>query len=96
MKVKCINITGGDASKYLTLGSVYEVKEEIAGDYRLVGINPSFLKTRFEIIVSSDEETTTSIASAITARQEKPCQTCGKNNDVGVSVCWCCGNQPHI
>ena|SRR5258708_5416344 len=27
-------------------------------------------------------------------RQEKPCQGCGKLNDVGVRVCWCCGNQP--
>jgi hypothetical protein len=27
-------------------------------------------------------------------RQEKPCQVCKRNNDVGVSICWMCGNQP--
>jgi hypothetical protein len=27
-------------------------------------------------------------------RQEKPCQVCGKPNDLGVSSCWLCGNVP--
>ena|SRR5258708_15513 len=27
-------------------------------------------------------------------REEKPCQGCGKPNDVGVKICWMCGNQP--
>lgn len=27
-------------------------------------------------------------------RQEKPCQVCGRNNDVGVSICWMCGHKP--
>lgn len=29
------------------------------------------------------------------ARVEKPCQACSRMNDIGVSVCWCCGNKPH-
>lgn len=31
---------------------------------------------------------------AIGQRQEKPCQVCKRNNDLGVSICWNCGNQP--
>lgn len=27
-------------------------------------------------------------------RKEKPCQVCQKKNDIGVTVCWSCGNQP--
>jgi hypothetical protein len=26
--------------------------------------------------------------------QEAPCQVCGRANDVGVNVCWGCGNHP--
>jgi hypothetical protein len=28
-------------------------------------------------------------------RQEKPCQVCRNLNDVGVLVCYSCGNKPH-
>ena len=24
------------------------------------------------------------------AAKEKPCKQCGRNNDIGVSKCWCC------
>ena len=27
-------------------------------------------------------------------RQEKPCKSCGKNNDLGINECWWCGNNP--
>lgn len=27
-------------------------------------------------------------------RQEKPCQVCRRKNDLGVKVCWSCGNHP--
>jgi hypothetical protein len=91
MKVRCINITGGDAADYLVVGQVYEVVGEHTGtDFRLVGVLPTFRKDRFEIIEGEMPTAT----SQNCVRQEKPCQTCGKNNDVGVSVCWCCGNQP--
>jgi hypothetical protein len=33
-------------------------------------------------------------SSSNNGRQEKPCQLCSRPNDVGVSVCWSCGNQP--
>jgi hypothetical protein len=92
MKVKCINISGGDAADYLSIGQVYEVAgERGSGDYLLVGVLPSFRKDRF-VVVEGEIPTATPQACV---RQEKPCQTCGKNNDVGVNVCWCCGNQPH-
>lgn len=29
--------------------------------------------------------------SAAPSKQEKPCITCGRNNDVGVATCWMCG-----
>ena len=25
---------------------------------------------------------------------EKPCKGCQRMNDVGVKICWCCGNSP--
>lgn len=28
------------------------------------------------------------------AEKERSCKVCGKKNDVGVKVCWCCGNAP--
>lgn len=27
-------------------------------------------------------------------RQEKPCRLCQRKNDIGVTVCWSCGNHP--
>jgi hypothetical protein len=91
MKVKCIDNEGGDAPYYLISGGIYEVAGELGiGDYLLVGVLPSFSKTRF-VVVEGEMPTAT---SQNCVRQEKPCQTCGKNNDVGVNVCWCCGNQP--
>jgi hypothetical protein len=35
-------------------------------------------------------------SSSNNGRQEKPCQLCKRPNDVGVSVCWSCGNQPFL
>jgi len=29
-----------------------------------------------------------------TSRQEAPCKTCRRLNDVGASSCWLCGNAP--
>ena len=30
----------------------------------------------------------------VCTKQETACRTCGRANDVGVKVCWCCGNLP--
>jgi hypothetical protein len=30
----------------------------------------------------------------VIGRQEAPCRTCGRPNDVGASSCWLCGNSP--
>lgn len=27
---------------------------------------------------------------------EYPCEVCGKQNDIGVKVCWHCGGNPHL
>jgi hypothetical protein len=29
-------------------------------------------------------------SSGIASRLERPCKTCKRNNDIGVSKCWCC------
>lgn len=34
------------------------------------------------------------IKNSITKQKEKPCQICNRNNDIGVKVCWSCGNKP--
>jgi hypothetical protein len=34
------------------------------------------------------------IITTASGRQEKPCQSCRRMNDLGVSTCWWCGNQP--
>lgn len=33
-------------------------------------------------------------AATSTPRKEAPCRGCGRNNDIGVQVCWCCGGSP--
>jgi hypothetical protein len=48
---------------------------------------------RLEIIGQSNISTST-LGATVPTRQERPCQVCSRNNDVGVSVCWSCGNQP--
>jgi hypothetical protein len=93
MRVKCIDNSGGIASgaeKYLVVGTIYEVEDirgpvEGSGDFVLVGVPMTWRRSRF---VSVSEEPTLAI------RQEKPCQVCKRNNDVGVATCWNCGNKP--
>jgi hypothetical protein len=91
MKVKCIDSSGhfGLVNTYLTVGQVYEVKEQLGtdarGDYVLVGVPMTWRPSRF--VVVSEEPT-------LTIRQEKPCQVCNRNNDIGVATCWNCGNKP--
>jgi hypothetical protein len=34
------------------------------------------------------------VITTASGRQEKPCQSCRRMNDLGVSACWWCGNQP--
>jgi hypothetical protein len=36
----------------------------------------------------------TGVTVRTSARAEAPCRACGKANDVGVQVCWCCGACP--
>jgi hypothetical protein len=93
MKVKCLN-NGG--SPRLIVGKIYEVYEEATYSYKLrdewfdtMGLG-GWNKDRFQIV----EDSPIAVAAASTARQEKPCQVCSKMNDVGVSICWMCGNQP--
>jgi hypothetical protein len=93
MKVKCIDSSGHPKRlvySYLTVGQVYEVERTLgpvegSGDYVLVGVPHTWRRSRF---VSVSEEPT------LTIRQEKPCQVCKRNNDVGVATCWNCGNKP--
>jgi len=30
----------------------------------------------------------------VSLAKEKPCGGCGRNNDIGIKVCWCCGGNP--
>ena len=90
MRVKCID----DArSPRLTMGQIYEVYEETASSYIIQDnlFKGGWNKSRFEIVA---KDTPTTVGAAPTARQEKPCQVCSKLNDVGVSICWLCGNNP--
>jgi hypothetical protein len=101
-KVKCIDTA---KSPRLILGKIYEVESETTYSYQikdewfdnppahhqnLKGQLGGWNKDRF-VIVSEDDAPTSVNASE---RQEKPCQVCKRNNDIGISVCWNCGNQP--
>ncbi len=35
------------------------------------------------------------VASVAKKRDERPCQSCQRMNDMGVHECWWCGNDPH-
>jgi hypothetical protein len=34
------------------------------------------------------------MVDSVSVRQEKPCVSCQRMNDIGVHVCWCCGSKP--
>jgi hypothetical protein len=106
-KVRCIDTA---KSPRLILGKIYQVESETTWSYQIKdewfdnppqshinfkGLLGGWNKDRFVIVSEDEASATVSSTATFNGRQEKPCQTCGKNNDVGVNVCWCCGNQPH-
>jgi hypothetical protein len=101
MKVKCIN-NGG--SPRLIIGKIYQVESETTWSYQIKdewfdnppqshinfkGLLGGWNKDRFVVV---EDNTPTSVNAS--ERQEKPCQVCKRPNDVGVNVCWNCGNAP--
>lgn len=44
--------------------------------------------------ISFDEIRSDVTPQKSSVRQEKPCQVCKRKNDLGVKVCWSCGNCP--
>jgi hypothetical protein len=63
----------------------------LAGDENTWNFGDAF--DRLEIIGQSNVSAST-LGATVPTRQEKPCQVCSRPNDVGVNVCWSCGNQP--
>jgi len=47
--------------------------------------HPSVLNS-LRVVVPSQSKTS--------VKSEFPCKNCGRNNDTGVTVCWCCGGNP--
>jgi hypothetical protein len=95
MKVQCIN-NGG--SPRLIIGKIYDVENETDFSYWIkdeefatMGLG-GWNKERFLVVEEATSIPTVPSNNGI--RQEKPCQVCKRNNDVGVHVCWNCGNAP--
>jgi hypothetical protein len=84
----------------LEVGKVYKVRHStLNGDYLfLEGVVGGWKIDRFAMVSEDDATTFNSPSGRYTnapaLRQEKPCTTCGKPNDVGVHTCWNCGNTP--